>query len=110
MKKIKVLTNENEKQNSKNYCNWETNYRQYEQSTQNFKKPITELQIKNQLVFNFEVEVMALTESIAVNDGSILEDPTKTEFHGLKLIDNLELIQGLVAENTKINDEWARKK
>ena len=41
MKKIKVLTNENEKQNSKNYCNLETNYRQYEQSTQNFKKPIT---------------------------------------------------------------------
>ena len=65
--------------------------------------------MKNQLVCNFEVEVMALTESIAVNDGSILKDQTKTEFHGLKLIDNLELIQGLVAENTKIN-EWARKK
>lgn len=62
MKKIKVLTNEHEKQNSKNYCNLETNYRQYEQSTQNFKKPITELQIKNQLVCNFEVEVMALTK------------------------------------------------
>lgn len=66
--------------------------------------------MKNQLVCNFEVEVMALTESIAVNDGSILKDQTKTEFHGLKLIDNLELIQGLVAENTKINDECARKK
>ena len=59
--------------------------------------------MKNQLVCNFEVEVMALTESIAVNDGSILKDQTKTEFH-------LELIQGLVAENTKINNEWARKK
>ena len=48
MKKVKIVTNENEKQKPKKYCNLKTNYTQYE-LTQNFQKVITELQMKNQL-------------------------------------------------------------
>ena len=144
-KKFKIVTNENEKLQQENESladklktseKGNNDYKQtieellqaknklLDESTQNFRKAKEVLHLKNQLICNLEVEIMALKKSIADNEeGSrrsvahILSNTAITcakyrktiEIFEMEKKDNLVQVQNLLVENTKIKNKWAAK-
>ena len=144
-KKFKIVTNENEKLQQENESladklktseKGNNDYKQtieellqaknklLDESTQNFRKAKELFHLKNQLICNLEVEIMALKKSIADNEeGSrrsvahILSDTAITcakyrktiEIFEIEKKDNLVQVQNLLVENTKIKNKWAAK-
>ena len=137
-KKFKIVTNENEKLQQENESladklktseKGNNDYKQtieellqaknklLDESTQNFRKAKEVLHLKNQLICNLEVEIMALKKSIAdneegsrINVAHILSDTAITcakyrktiEIFEIEKKDNLVQVQNLLVENTKI--------